>query len=91
MASQAPASIVGRVRDGAGEPIPDARVYIVTGPGAFPDVAALTGDDGGFTLPAATPGLYRVQAAADGFGTREAAVTVAAGERAACEIVLETC
>lgn len=56
-----PHLVTGVVRDPAGRPVPDARVYLVEGPGPFPDIAALTGDDGRFTLSVSVPGTYTVQ------------------------------
>ena len=89
MASQGPALISGRVLDGDGNPVAGARVYFVAGPGSFPDVAALTSEEGAFTLSAPTAGPYEVQGAADGFAPRSVTVTAEAGEEATCEIVLE--
>ena len=89
MASQPPALISGRVLDGEGNPIAGARVYFVGGPGSFPDVAALTNEQGAVTLTAPTPGSYEIEAAAEGFAPRKAAVTVTAGEQTTSEIVLE--
>lgn len=89
MASQGPALISGRVLSAGGAPIAEARVYFVGGPGSFPDVAALTGEDGAFTLSAPTPGSYEVQGAADGFAPRTVEATVSAGEKASIEIALD--
>jgi hypothetical protein len=75
--------VSGVVHDRSGAAISGARVYFTSGPGALPDIAALTGSDGGFTLSAPLPGKYTVQCAADGFDTREVTVTVSAGEAAA--------
>jgi hypothetical protein len=88
MASPASALIACRVLDGAGAPLAGARVYFVSGPGAFPDIAALTDDDGAVLLAAPTPGTYGLQAAADGYATETAEIVAVAGETAACEIVL---
>ena len=89
MASPAPALIACRVVDAGGKPISGARVYFVRGPGAFPDVAALTDETGAVLLAAPTPGTYALQAAADGYaaGTVEAAAK--AGETVSREIVLD--
>jgi hypothetical protein len=71
-----PAIIRGRVVDRQGRPVPDARVYILASPGNHPDVALLSGDDGGYSLPAvALPGTYRVGARAAGwYGVAEVIV-----------------
>ena len=89
MASQGPALISGRVLTADGAPIAGARVYFVSGPGSFPDVAALTNDDGAFTLSAPTPGTYEIQGAADGFASRTVEAAVSAGEKASIEIALD--
>ena len=89
MVSPAPALIACRVLDPAANPIAAARVFFVRGPAAFPDVAALTDDAGAVLLAAPTPGLYALQAAADGFAPETVEVTAAAGETVSCDIVLE--
>lgn len=88
MTSPAPALIACRVVDAGGKPIAGARVYFVRGPGSFPDVAALTGDDGEVLLAAPTPGTYALQAAADGYAVGTVEVPVKAGETVSCAIVL---
>ena len=88
MASPAPALIACRVVDSAGNPVSGARVYFVRGPGSFPDIAALTADDGAVLLAAPTPGIYALQAAADEFAAGTVEVAAAAGETVSCEIVL---
>ena len=89
MASPAPALISCRVVDAGGTPIAGARVYFVRGPGSFPDVAALTADDGAVLLAAPTPGTYGLQAAADRFAAGTVEIVAAAGETVSCEVVLE--
>jgi len=48
-------------------PIATARVTIESSPRPLPDVAALTDDDGRFTLATAGPGRYTIAVHADGF------------------------
>ena len=60
------AVISGVVLDSAGNPLADARVYFVEGPGPLPDIAALTDAQGRFQLSAPGSGLYVVAVAADG-------------------------
>lgn len=88
MAIPTPALIACRVVAAGGTPIAGARVYFVRGPGSFPDVAALTGDDGAVLLAAPTPGTYALQAAADGYAVGTVEVAARAGETVSCEIVL---
>ena len=59
--------IVGTVRGPDGTPLPEARAYFVSGPGPFPDVAALTNERGEFSLTVPSPGPYRIECAAEGF------------------------
>jgi Carboxypeptidase regulatory-like domain len=80
--------IRGVVRDSSGSPIPEARAYFVGGPEPFPDIAALTDEDGAFTLSAPAPGAYRIECAAEGFSSRLTAVDVGEGEETHFEIRL---
>ena len=68
--------IAGTVTDAAGRPLAQARVYFKSSPAAVPDVAALTGADGGFVLMAPHPGDYEIGATSDAKGTGSSRVTV---------------
>ena len=68
--------IHGAVRDRAGVPVAQARVYFVSGPGSYPDIAALTNEDGRFTLSAPSPGAYLIECNADGYTTEVVGVNV---------------
>ncbi len=81
------AVIAGRVRGPDARPVAQARVYFLDGPAPFPDVAALTGEDGTFTLAAPAPGTYTIGCAAEGFATTT--IQAASGETS-LEIVLGT-
>ncbi len=70
--------ISGRVTDGAGRPIAEAAVSIVTAPGPVPDIAVVTGADGRFALPAPMPGEYVVAATGPGELTGQVSVVVGA-------------
>ena len=72
-------TLCGTVLDAAGRPVARARVYLVKAPGAVPDVAALTGADGRFSLGAARPGVYEVACSTDSLGSASASVEVGAG------------
>ena len=78
--------IRGTVLDAAGAPVAGARVFIAKAPGAVPDVAALTGADGRFTLAAPRPGHYEIACNADAQGSAGASVEV--GARAGAELWL---
>lgn len=89
MASSAASVITCRVRDTEGNPIAGARVFFASGPGSYPDMAALTNDAGEAILAAPEPGTYAIQVAADGFAPQMETVTAAAGEPIARDITVE--
>ena len=74
MGAAHPGLIAGVVLDSRGAPVEDARVYFADAPTAIPDVAALTGPDGGFSLAAPVDGTYTLECGADGFATARATV-----------------
>ena len=76
VAKREPLVISGRVRDPGGDPVKEARVYFTEGPVSFPDIAALTDDEGRFSLTAPAPGTYILECRAEGFAPKETAVTV---------------
>jgi hypothetical protein len=80
--------IRGVVRDPSGSPIPEARAYFVGGPEPFPDIAALTNEQGEFTLSAPAPGTYRIECAAEGFSSRPTAVDIGEDQETGLEIRL---
>lgn len=59
--------IRGRVLDPRGSPVAGARVYFVSGPGVYPDIAGLTSESGEFALFAPTAGTYLIESAVDGY------------------------
>lgn len=61
-----PTIVSGTVTDPSGKPVPSAAVSYVRGPVPLPEIAALTGDDGAFSLTAPVPGRYEVQVNAEG-------------------------
>jgi hypothetical protein len=71
-----PTRIRGVVRSADGRPLPGARVAFVEGPVALPDVAALSAEDGRFTLTAPARGRYRIAAFADDAPAMETVVDV---------------
>jgi hypothetical protein len=76
-------TISGTVLDAAGRPVAGARVYLVKAPGAVPDMAALTGADGRYTLGAPRPGVYEIACSTDALGSGTASVEVGAGAASA--------
>jgi hypothetical protein len=80
--------IRGTVRDPSGAPVPGARVYFVGGPDPFPDVAAVTSEQGGFALSAPSGGRYRIESVADGFAPEVTAVDLPRAAETGVEIRL---
>ena len=80
--------IRGSVRDDGGRPVPHARAYFVSGPGPYPDVAAVADADGEFALGAPFGGTYEIGCSADGFASRVVAVDAGEAEEVGVEIRL---
>jgi Carboxypeptidase regulatory-like domain len=83
-----PAVISGAVRDPRGLPVAQARVYFIEGPGPLPDIAALTDDNGRFSMSAPAPGIYRLECQADGFSPARATVTIEGDRPAVLDFLL---
>jgi len=83
-----PGLISGSVTDGADRPIAGARVYFASGPGSFPDLAALTGEDGRFALTAPAAGTYELQVQVEGFAQETTSVRLKTGERRTIRVKL---
>lgn len=86
MSAGHPRPIAGLVRDESGAPVEGARVYFTDAPVPTPDVAALTGADGSFSLSAPADGTYTLECSADGFSAARA--SVASEEDAGVELTL---
>jgi hypothetical protein len=71
-----PATVSGVVLDTSGQAVAQARVFFSQAPGAVPDVAALSGTDGSFTLAAPHLGRHVLTCSSDALGSTSAAVTV---------------
>ena len=56
-----------------------ARVHAVKAPGPMPDIAALTGRDGRFTIAAPLPGGYEIGCTSDAHGSATVEVRVGDG------------
>lgn len=78
--------VTGTVTDDAGRPLAEAAVAIAAAPGPVPDIAALTGPDGRFAIPAPEPGDYTLVATAPGERTGRVTVHVSADGPAEAEI-----
>lgn len=64
----------------------EAAVYIVSAPGAMPDIAQLTDGDGRFTVGAALPGRYTLGVRADAFGETRQDVEVGGEKSVSVEV-----
>lgn len=79
--SDNPPMIAGVVVDTEGNPVEEARVYFVEGPGPLPDIAALTDASGHFALSAPVLGTYQLGVACEGpAGLVQETTTVEVGE-----------
>jgi hypothetical protein len=61
-----PTIIAGTVRDADGKPVAGARVFFAEGPVALPDIAALTDENGAYTLSAPVAGRYLIKCVVEG-------------------------
>ena len=83
--------IQGRVTDSAGEPIAGAFFSAVAleGGGPIPEIGVLTDDDGRYSFPSLSPGVYELTASAEGYADAKGEATVRAGTAATLDLVLE--
>ncbi len=80
LGAQEHARVVGRVTDGAGNPVRGAVLELVSeADGA--KATASSGETGGFEFARLPAGVYILRAVREGLGDRTTRVTVAAGER----------
>jgi hypothetical protein len=71
--------INGAVTDPSGHPVVGATVLIASSPVPVPDIAALTGEDGTFSIAVPAPGEFRLVVRSQ-VDTVEVTVQVAAAE-----------
>ena len=79
-AAQETARVVGRVTDGAGNPVKGATLELVADAGGA-RASATSGETGGFEFAGVAAGAYTLRAQGSGFASHTSRVTVAAGER----------
>lgn len=79
--------VAGVVLEPSGEPVREAQVFVAGGP-SHPDIAAITGENGRFSLGGLLAGRYRLRADADGFDPTTIEIAVAPGRRLELEIEL---
>ncbi len=81
-------AIRGMVTTSAGEPIPDASVFVESGP-SHPDIVAVTGVQGAYELSGLAPGVYVIRVQADGFTGISGRVPVRHGQATRLNVALE--
>ncbi len=81
--------ISGIVYDPDEHPVAQARVYFKSGPEPLPDIAALTNDDGEFSLSAPCSGTYQIGIAADDFSPISVMATATDGQEVTLKIQLK--
>ena len=76
---QGEARVLGRVTDGVGNAVAEARVTLVPEGGAG-GRETVTGQTGGFQFAGVAPGTYTLRATRDGYTVRERRITVRPGQ-----------
>lgn len=74
------ARVLGRVTDGVGNPVPQARVALVAEGAQAPAHETVSGQTGGFQFAGVQAGTYVLRATRDGYGVQERRITVRPGE-----------
>jgi hypothetical protein len=87
--AEKPNLISGVVRDSQGNPVAGARVYFTNSPTALPDIAALTGSGGEFSLSVPARGTYALECNADGFAPKAETVIVGGEQEVELDIKLK--
>jgi len=80
------AGLAGRVLDPQGRAVPNASVRLQSG--TTETAKTITDDQGGFRLPAISPGPYRLTAEASGFQTTDRDIAVSDGDSQRFDITL---
>jgi hypothetical protein len=81
--------IHGVVKDPQGQPVKEANIGILRGPGPMPAIVVLTNDKGEYSWEDLAPGEYTLMANGEGFQTKELTVTVQANQTAKLDFTLE--
>ena len=76
-----------KIQDPDGRPIANARLFIESGPEPFPDIAALSNDQGEVFMSLPSAGRYGLVCAIEGFGVSHVIVLVA--DEASPTVVIE--
>lgn len=78
--AQEPGRVVGRITDGAGNPVRGATLVLVSDADSS-RASTSSGETGGFEFARVVAGTYTLRAERPGFATRTTRVTVEPGER----------
>jgi uncharacterized GH25 family protein len=84
-----PAVISGKVSGPNGKPVAEASIYFSDGPEPLPEIAALTNDDGTFSITAPQSGKYVIKCVKEGFAEKSVTVSVTAGKTTKVDIQLK--
>jgi len=79
-ATEQAARVLGRVTDGVGNPVAEARVALVPEDTAAQRHETVSGATGGFQFVGVAPGAYTLRAARDGFAAQERRIAVRPGQ-----------
>ena len=77
---QQAARVLGRVTDGVGNAVAEARVSLVPEGATDPRHETVSGQTGGFQFAGVEPGRYTLRATRDGYGVQERRITVRPGQ-----------
>jgi hypothetical protein len=77
---QQAARVLGRVTDGVGNAVAEARVALVPEGATDPRHETVSGQTGGFQFAGVEPGTYTLRATRDGYGAQERRITVRPGQ-----------
>lgn len=87
--AEKPRVITGVVRDNAGKPIADARIYFTDSPMPLPDIAMLTDGNGKYSLSVPSAGKYTIGYNADGFAPETTTVKIESEQKVHLDIRLK--
>ena len=73
------ARVLGRVTDGVGNGLAEARLTLVPDDSAAPRQQTVSGRSGGFQFDGVAPGTYTLRAERDGYLVREQRITIRPG------------
>ncbi|UCF13389.1 MAG: carboxypeptidase regulatory-like domain-containing protein [Thermoplasmatales archaeon] len=81
--------IAGQVKDNKQIPIPDVKIGVTKGTASYPDIIALTDDNGEYDLEYISTGTFEVTASKDNYITQTKVAKVKGNEETKLDFVLE--